>query len=57
MGLDGEVLLKQPFKINVEKFYTAYIFQGSDRRAQGIGRGGQARIIGLLMDETMVEMP
>ena len=57
MGVDGEVLLKQPFKINVEKFYTAYIFQGSDRRAQGIGRGGQARIIGLLMDETMVEMP
>lgn len=38
MGLDGEVLLKQPFKINVKKFYTAYIFQGSDRRAQGIGR-------------------
>lgn len=39
MGLDGEVLLKQLFKINVKKFYTAYSFQGSDRRAQEIGRG------------------
>lgn len=33
MGLDGEVLLKQLFKINVKKFYSAYSFQGSDRRA------------------------
>lgn len=33
MGLDGEVLLKQLFKINVKKFYAAYSFQGSDRRA------------------------
>ena len=33
MGLDGEVLLKQLFKINVKKFYPAYSFQGSDRRA------------------------
>lgn len=53
-----EILLKQPFKINVEEVLPlTYIFRDLIGGHRGLGGEGQARIIGLLMGETMVEMP